>query len=415
MMSPSYRSTRAACYAAYIVQAVTVNLPPLLFVIFREQFGVTYEELGRLVLLNFVTQLTVDFLSGWLCDRLGIRRTAILAHLCCVAGLISLGVLPRVWTGSPYAALMISSVVYAMGAGFLEVIISPTIESLPSTGKSASMSILHSFYCWGQAGVVLLSTLFLLAFGNTVWYVLPLVWSLLPLCNLFVFLRVPLVPPLPPEKTATLRQLLSSRTILLAFAVMVGAGASELAMSQWASMLAERGLGLSKAWGDVLGPCLFAVLMGTTRVLGPLLYRRFQLADVLLFASAFCIFCYALTVFSTSPGLSLAGCAMTGAAVALMWPATISLAAGRIPNGGTRMFALLAAFGDIGCSLGPWLTGLVSDLVQANGPAMARAAAAGLTAEQAGLKSGLAAAGIFPVLMIVCLLLLREKRAGSAR
>lgn len=406
-MAPNYRSTRIACYAAYIVQAITVNLPPLLFVIFRDQFGVTYEELGRLVLLNFVTQLTVDFLSGWFCDRLGTRRAAVLAHVCCSLGLVSLGVLPRVLTGSPYAALMASSIVYALGSGFLEVIISPTIESLPSSGKSASMSILHSFYCWGQAGVVLLSTLFLLAFGNAVWYVLPLIWAVLPLCNLFLFLRVPFVPPLPPEKTATMRQLLTSRTILLAFAVMVGAGASELAMAQWASMLAERGLGLEKAWGDVLGPCLFAVLMGTARVLAPLLYRRFQLTTVLLASSVCCIGCYALTVCAAAPVLSLAGCALTGAAVALMWPATISLAAERIPNGGTRMFALLAAFGDIGCSLGPWLTGLVSDLVQGGGPA------AGLAAEQAGLKSGLAAAGIFPVMMIVCLLLLRQKSSGK--
>lgn len=409
-MAPNYRSTRIACYAAYIVQAITVNLPPLLFAIFRDQFGVTYEELGRLVLLNFVTQLTVDFLSGWFCDRLGMRFAAVLAHICCVVGLVSLGVLPRVLNGSPYAALMISSIIYAVGSGFLEVIISPTIESLPSSGKSASMSILHSFYCWGQAGVVLLSTLFLLAFGSEIWYLLPLVWAVLPLCNLFLFLRVPLIPPLPPEQTASLRDLFTSRTILLAFAVMVGAGASELSMSQWASMLAERGLGLTKTWGDVLGPCLFAVLMGLTRVLGPLLYRRFRLDTALLFASAFCVVCYALTVFSKIPLLSLAGCALTGAAVALMWPATISLAAERVPNGGTRMFALLAAFGDIGCSLGPWLTGLVSDLTQHNETLLTYAAETGLTAEQLGLKSGLAVAGIFPILMILCLLLLKKTR-----
>ena len=414
-MTPNYRSTRLACYTAYVVQAITVNLPPLLFVIFRDRFGVTYEELGRLVLLNFVTQLTVDFLSGWFCDRLGIRRAAVLANICCFVGLVSLGVLPRVLTGSPYAALMAASIVYALGSGFLEVIISPTIESLPSSGKSASMSILHSFYCWGQAGVVLLSTLFLLAFGTRVWYLLPLIWALLPLCNLFFFLRVPLMPPLPPEKTATLRELLSSRTILLAFAVMVGAGASELAMSQWASMLAERGLGLTKAWGDVMGPCLFAVFMGTTRVLGPRLYRRLRLTTVLLISGVFCIVCYALTVFSSLPALSLAGCALTGAAVALMWPATISLAAERIPNGGTRMFALLAAFGDIGCSLGPWLTGLVSDLVQGSADAVAQAAAAGISAEQLGLKSGLTAAAVFPAVMIVCLLLLRRKKPNAAQ
>lgn len=409
-MKPTYRSTRIACYAGYIVQAITVNLPPLLFVIFRDQFGVTYEELGRLVLITFVTQLTVDFLSGWFCDRLGTRRAAVLAHVFCIVGLVSLSVLPRLLTDAPYPALLTACILYSLGSGFLEVIISPTVESLPSTGKSASMSILHSFYCWGQALVVLLSTLFLLLFGNAFWYLLPLFWAILPACNLFLFLRVPLVPPLPAEQTASMRTLFTSRTILLAFVVMVGAGASELAMSQWASMLAERGLGLSKVWGDVMGPCLFAILMGTARVLAPLLYRRLQLTTVLIFSSIFCIGCYALTVFSGSPVLSLAGCAATGAAVALMWPATISLSAERFPNGGTRMFALLAAFGDVGCSLGPWLTGLVSDLVQGDAAAMASAAAAGFSAEQVGLKSGLAAAGIFPAIMIVCLLLLHRKK-----
>lgn len=402
-MKPSYRSTRLACYAAYVTQAITVNLPPLLFVIFRSRYGVSYEELGRLVLVNFVTQITIDFLSGWFCDRLGARRAAVLAHVLCTAGLVSLGVLPRIFTPAPYAALMASCVLYAAGAGFLEVIISPTIESLPGTGKSGSMSILHSFYCWGQAATVLLSTLFLLSFGNDRWYILPLVWAILPFCNLFLFLRVPLVPQPGAEETMSVRALFSSRTMRLAFVVMVGAGASELAMSQWASMLAERGLGLQKVWGDVLGPCMFAVLMGMVRVVGPLLYKKFRLSAVLLAAAVFCVCCYALTVFSGLPSLSLFGCAMTGAAVALMWPATISLAAERMPRGGIRMFALLAAFGDIGCSLGPWLTGLVSDLVQRRAPG----------AEELGLKSGLAAAAVFPAVMIVCLLLMKNKPAGA--
>ena len=412
-MKLTYRSTRLACYAAYVTQAITVNLPPLLFVIFRDRYGVSYEELGRLVLANFVTQLTVDFLSGWFCDRLGIRRAAVLAHICCTLGLVSLSLLPRLLSGTPYAALMVSCVIYAVGAGFLEVIISPTIESLPSTGKSGSMSILHSFYCWGQAATVLLSTLFLLRFGQDRWYLLPMIWAVLPFCNLFLFRRVPLVPPLPAEKTATLSQLFRSRTLLLAFVVMVGAGASELAMSQWASMLAERGLGLTKTWGDVLGPCMFALLMGTVRVLGPLLYRRFRITGVLLATSIFCLGCYLLTVLSRLPALSLMGCALTGAAVALMWPATVSLAAERFPNGGTRMFAWLAVFGDVGCSLGPWLAGLVSDLAQGNAGAMGRAAAMGMTGEELGLKAGLAAAGIFPAVMILCLLWLRRGRKSD--
>jgi len=304
---------------------------------------------------------------------------------------------------------MIAAITYAIGAGLMEVIISPTIESLPSTGKSASMSILHSFYCWGQAGAVLLSTLFLLAFGQDVWFLLPIFWAILPLCNLFLFLRVPLMPPVPVDQLATLRQLFSSPVLILAFVVMTGAGASELAMAQWASMLAERGLGLTKFWGDILGPCLFAILMGATRVLAPLSFKRLSLSTVLILSSVLCIICYAMTVFSGSAVIAMAGCALCGVSVAMMWPATISYAAENFPSGGTRMFALLAAFGDVGCSLGPWLTGLVSDLTQGNPALVEKAASAGMTAEQLGLKSGLGAAAIFPVIMIVCLALLRRK------
>ena len=408
-MKPNYNSTRLACYVGYITQAITINLPPLLFVIFRDRYGVSYEELGRLVLMNFVTQLSIDLLAGLFADRIGTRWCAVLAHLFSGLGLLALGILPMVMTGVPYLALMIAAITYAIGAGLMEVIISPTIESLPSTGKSASMSILHSFYCWGQAGAVLLSTIFLLAFGQDVWFLLPILWAILPLCNLFLFLRVPLMPPVPADQLATLRQLFSSPVLLLAFVVMVGAGASELAMAQWASMLAERGLGLTKFWGDILGPCLFAIFMGATRVLAPLSFKKISLSTVLILSSCLCIVCYAMTVLSGSAVVAMAGCALCGVSVAMMWPATISYAAENFPSGGTRMFAILAAFGDVGCSLGPWLTGLVSDLTQANPNLVEQAASAGISAEQLGLKSGLGAAAVFPVIMIVCLTLLRRK------
>ena len=236
-----------------------------------------------------------------------------------------------------------------------------------------------------------------------------MLWAILPLCNLFLFLRVPLMPPVPSEQLATLRQLFSSPVLLLAFVVMVGAGASELAMAQWASMLAERGLGLTKFWGDILGPCLFAILMGATRVLAPLSFKKISLSTVLILSSCLCIVCYAMTVLSGNSTVAMAGCALCGVSVAMMWPVTISYAAENFPSGGTRMFAILAAFGDMGCSLGPWLTGLVSDLTQGDPDLVEKAAAAGMSAEQLGLKSGLGAAAIFPVIMIVCLTLLRRK------
>lgn len=407
-MQLSYKHTKLACYCGYIVQAVIVNLPPLLFILFQKNYGITNEQLGRLVLLCFLTQLAVDLLSGLFAERIGIRRCILAAHGFAAAGLVLLGVLPRLLTPAPYTALVIPTLLYAVGAGFIEVIISPTIEALPGDGKSASMSILHSFYCWGQMGAVLLSTLFLLAFGQEHWYLLPIFWALVPACNCVMFLRVPLALQPPQETLASLREIFSSRTLLACFAVMLCAGASELAMSQWASMFAEQALGVSKTVGDLAGPCLFALLMGLTRAFGCRLSEKIDFTGVLLASAAVCIVCYLTAVFSRSPALSLLGCAATGMSIALMWPTTLSLAASRYPNGGTRMFALLAVFGDLGCSLGPWLTGFVSDRIPQL-PALA-ARFPLLTPEQLGLKAGLLAAVIFPFVMILCLFCIRKMR-----
>lgn len=411
-MKENYAKTRFSCYVGYIVQAVIANLPPLLFVIYREEFGVSNEQLGRLVLMFFVAQIIVDLLSGIFAEKLGVRACILTADLCAAAGLGLLGVLPRVMTGAPYPALCICAVLYAIGAGFIEVIISPIIEALPSGRKSASMSILHSFYCWGQMGAVLLSTVFLRVAGRQVWYLLPLLWALVPAFNFVMFLRAPLVPIPSDETGASLKSLFSAPMLVVCFIVMVCSGASELSMAQWASLFAEKALGVPKMIGDLAGPCLFALLMGLTRAFGSRLSEKYDFTRLLSVSAALCVGCYALTVFSPLPVFSLLGCAMTGLSIALMWPTTLSLAASRFPGGGTRMFAMLAVFGDIGCALGPWLTGFVSDRVRASGALFSAFPA--LSAEELGLKAGLFAAMLFPVLMLFCLAAMRRMKKPAA-
>lgn len=261
----TYRDTMHACYLGYVTQAINNNLAPLLFVVFQDQFHISLEMIGSLILMNFVTQIVVDLLAVRFVDRMGYRMAAALAHIASAAGLVLLAVLPHLLDGTPFVGLCIAAMTYAVGGGLTEVIISPIADSLPGEQKAASMSLLHSFYCWGQIVVVLLSTLFIRILGSRLWYLLPLLWALLPLGNLFYFLRVPLMPTIPDNEKTPLKQLFASRIFLLAMVMMVCAGASELAMSQWASLFAEKGLHVSKLMGDLLGPCLFAVFMALSR------------------------------------------------------------------------------------------------------------------------------------------------------
>ena len=407
-MTKAYQRTRIACYIGYIVQAVIANLPPLLFIIFQKNYGISNARLGTLVLLCFVTQIVVDLLSGLFAEKLGIRACILTADVSAALGLAALSILPRVMTGAPFLALVIPTILYSIGAGFIEVIISPVIESLPSSGKAASMSLLHSFYCWGQVLTILLSTVFFLTIGQRLWYLLPLFWAVVPSVNFFLFLRALLLPIPGDEKSGSMRAIFSSRILLLCFLVMVCSGASELAMAQWASFYAEKALGVSKTVGDLAGPCLFAVLMGLTRAFGGKLSDRWDFTGVLAASAGLCVVCYLLAVFSPLPVFSLLGCAFTGMSIALMWPTTLSLAAVRYPGGGTRMFALLAVFGDIGCSLGPWLTGFLSDRVLEIPGFTARFSS--IPADELGLRAGLFAGVLFPAVMLICLACIRRMK-----
>ena len=415
-MKYTYKNTLHACYTGYFTQAIVNNLAPLFFVIFQGRYGLSFEEVGRLILINFVVQIVADIIAVKFLDSFGYRKAAVLAHFLCASGLVLLAVLPNV-LADPYVGIMIAVVFYACGGGLLEVLVSPIVNALPGDQKDSSMSLLHSFYCWGQVSVVVVTTLLLWVLGHDYWPLLPAMWALIPIYNLFRFLKVPLAPALPDDVRLPLRKLFQSKFFIIALLMMLCAGASELTMSQWSSLFAEKGLHLPKVLGDLLGPCLFAAFMGIGRTIYGVLGSRINLKKALFLSSVLCILCYLTTVFAPWPLLSLMGSAFCGLSVSLMWPGTFSLSAERFPGSGTAMFGMLAVFGDIGCSLGPWLTGFISDMAKQNKlPVLTQLIAAPeINPDEIGLKTGLFVAVLFPTVMTLALAVFRLKKQQNQK
>lgn len=396
-MSLNYKSTRISCYLAAAIQAISINLPPLFFALFSTQFGISYEQLGRLVLINFMTQLCIDAVSVYFVDRVGYRTCFIGAHSFVAVGLIAFGILPLIMTDK-YVGMLISVVIYSIGAGVLEVMISPLNEQLPSDKKAASMSLMHSFYSWGQVVVIALTTVAVLAIGDSYWWLLFILWAIFPVVNAVRGFFIPFPETIPPEKRTSLKELFKTPLFWLMLLIMVCGGASEQTMAQWASLFAEKGVGISKVWGDLLGPCLFAIFMGTGRFLHGKSNGK-HLNGLLIGSAALCVLCYLVTVFVPVPAVALLGCGLCGLSVSLMWPGTLSLAAERFPRGATALFACLALAGDLGCSVGPWLTGFVSDAVRSV-----------TSSEQSGLKAGILAGVAFPLVMLIGLLITYKRK-----
>ena len=381
-MKYSYDCTMRACFTGYIVQAIVNNFVPLLFLTFQRTYHIPLQQITLLVTFNFGIQLLTDLLSVAFVDRMGYRASMVLAHILSALGLICLTVLPE-WMGHPFAGSLISVIIYAVGGGLLEVLVSPVVEACPSTHKEKSMSMLHSFYCWGHVGVVLFSSIFFKLAGIENWKLLAVLWAVIPILNALVFTRVPIAPVLPEgEEGMTIGTLFQNRTFWLLFVMMICAGASEQSVSQWASLFAEKGLGISKTAGDLAGPMAFAVLMGASRAFYGNYGEKINLDRFMAVSSVLCILSYLCLVFMPVPVLSLAGCALCGLSVGIMWPGTFSRASKALPAGGTALFALLALGGDIGCSGGPSLVGMVSGMCKGN------------------LKIGILAALIFPVLLL---------------
>lgn len=411
----NYKSTLRACYLGYITQAAIVNLAPLLFVIFMDQFHVSFEALGRLILINFGAQLITDLASVKLVAKLGARRSAILAHLACGVGLALMGLLPSLLP-SAYLGLVLATLVFAFGGGLIEVLVSPIVDAIPGDAKEAAMSLLHSFYCWGQVLVVLLSTLYIRFAGAQHWAWLPLIWAVLPLLNALNFARVPLPPSLDEGGQASLRELFGLRLFLVGAMLMMCAGAAEQAIAQWASLFAELGLGVDKLTGDLLGPLSFAACMGVGRMLYGFFGAKLNMRRMLTLCSGLCIVGYLVLALVKLPLVSLLGCALCGLSVSLMWPGVLSLTFQSIPQGGPALFGTLALFGDLGCSVGPWLAGLVSGLVQQRHDSLqALPVFSGLAGDQIGLKCGLLAAVIFPLLMLLFVRRLKNRPGPASR
>ena len=397
MRTRTFTGTKTACYTGYVVQGIINNIAPLLFVIFSDKFNITLDKLSLLITINFATQLIVDTLSIKFVDSIGYKPLAIVSQGIAFLGLSCLGILPNIMTNS-YLGIVISIVLSAIGSGITEVIISPIVESIPGEKKTSEMSLLHSFYCWGQVFVVLLTTVMIKLLGNDLWYVAPVLWAIIPLLNTINFISVPIQPNLTKEEKTPFLKLLFSKQFILCIVIMICSGASEIGMSQWSSYFAEAGLKVTKMTGDLLGPCLFAILMGTGRMIFGFVGEKINLKVALCFSAGLCATCYLGTCFINSPVISLLTCALTGITVSIMWPATLSLAARLFPNGGGSMYSVLALSGDTGCTLGPWFISFMT--IQ-----MSMGVSSGES-----LKTGLGFGALFPLLMIIAISMLNIKK-----
>ena len=382
-MDQKYQRTVYACFVGYIVQAIVNNFVPLLFLTFHASFGIPLIQITFLVTLNFGVQLLVDLASVAFVDRIGYRMSLMIAHGCSALGLVLLALLPDVLP-DPYVGILISVVLYAIGGGLLEVLVSPVMESCPTPNKEAAMSLLHSFYCWGHVGVVLISTAFFTLFGIAHWRIMACLWSIVPFVNLILFSRVPIAPLIKDgEKGMTLVELLKNKLFWILLLLMICAGACEQAVSQWASTFAEQGLGVSKTLGDLAGPMLFAILMGASRAIYGKLGDRLPLEKCIFGCALLCLGSYLVISLCPIPAISLIACGICGFSVGIFWPGTFSMASAALPTGGTALFALLALGGDVGCSGGPTYVGAISSALGGD------------------LKKGILLAIVFPILLLI--------------
>lgn len=389
-MKADYKKTVNACFIGYIVQAVVNNFVPLLFLTFQSQYGIPLSKITFLITFNFSIQLVIDLLAAKFVDKIGYRASALLAHASAALGLCMLAFLPEL-TKDPFIGILISVVVYAVGGGLLEVIVSPIVEACPTDNKEAAMSLLHSFYCWGHVGVVLLSTLFFRFVGIGHWKILACLWALVPLLNMLAFFKVPIAPIIEEGgQGLSFKELLKNKVFWLLMLLMLCAGSCEQAVSQWASAFAEAGLGISKTAGDLAGPMFFAIMMGLSRAFYGKYGDKMDLVRFMKISGVLCLCSYLLISLSPVPVPSLIGCGLCGLSVGILWPGTFSLGSAGIKGGGTMMFAFFALAGDVGCSVGPTYVGTVTSLSDGN------------------MKQGILLACVFPILLLAGLMAVRK-------
>lgn len=394
-MKPNYKKTMYACFIGYIVQAIVNNFLPLLFVKLQSDYGIPLSEITVLVTVNFTVQLLVDLLSAGFVDKIGYRAAAVGAHFLAAAGLLLLTILPGLFSDAFYG-ILIAVLVYAVGGGLIEVMISPIIEACPTENKEQAMSLSHSFYAWGHAGVVLLSGGFFAIFGIENWRILALLWTLIPIANAVLFLRAPMYSLEDGSNTSlSFKELFSQKIFWILMLMMLCSGASEQAVAQWASAFAEKGLGVGKAVGDLAGTMTFALMMGIARLIYGKSSAKMNLNRFIIFSACLCIVSYLCISLVPIPFVGLLGCAICGFSVGIFWPGTYSIAAASVKGGGTAMFALLALAGDVGCTSGPTLAGFIAEHFGGS------------------LKAGIFSAVIFPVFMLLGMVWLRKSKKES--
>ncbi len=394
-MKFTFRHTKLACYGGYMTSAIASNFPPILFIIFHKQFGLSLGDLGTLISLNFGVQMLTDILGANIVDKkLGYRSSAIIANSLVTLGLILMGLLPNIMTAK-FLALIISTVIYAIGSGLLEVIVSPIVEAIPEHTKASNMAFLHSFYCWGQMIAILFTTLFLSIFGENNWWIMSFFWAVIPLATTLLFCFVP-IKTLPSNKAHSSLSLFKNKSFILFLALMTASGAAEIAVAQWASLFVETSLCVSKTTGDLLGPCMFAFLMGISRVFYTKFSHKLNLANYIIVCGIVCVLAYLTTVFIPNKYVALAAVGVIGFSVGIFWPGVLSLASEKFPKGGTALFAYLAIFGDIGCTSGPATAAFVSEK---------------FTLFNSPLKAGIAVCTIFPAVVVILTLILKKMRS----
>ncbi len=390
----NYKKTLIACYLGFITQAISANFAPLLFLTFKDTYGISLDMIALVPMVFYLTQLLVDLVATKFADVIGYRICVVISQVVSATGLILMAFLPDILP-NPFIGILISVVLYAIGSGLIEVLVSPIVEACPFENKSGVMSLLHSFYCWGAVGVILGSTLFFVIFGTDHWQILTLIWAAVPLMNTFNFLSCPIERLVEDGEGMRIGRLLRLPLFWLMIILMICAGASEATMAQWASAFTESALGVSKTVGDLAGPCLFAVFMGLSRVFYGKKSEKLDLTKVMLGCGALCVVCYLLASLSPISMIGLFGCALCGLSVGIMWPGTISISSQKCPKGGTAMFAFLALAGDLGATVSPAMVGGIADAVGGD------------------LKTGLLFATVFPIIMILGLIMLIKKIGKS--
>lgn len=387
---PNYKKTLVACYLGFVTQAISANFTPLLFLTFKSTYGITLEKIAMIPLVFYLTQLLIDLAATKFADKIGYRICVVASQVLSAVGLVLMAILPEVFP-VPFIGILVSVVLYAIGSGLIEVLVSPIVEACPFENKDGMMSLLHSFYCWGAMGVILGSTFFFSVFGVENWKILTVIWALVPLYNTLNFINCPIERLVEDGKSMGISKLFKMPIFWLMIVLMVCSGASEASMAQWASAFTESAIGVSKTVGDLAGPCLFAMFMGISRMLYAKFSEKLDLTKVMLVCGIMCASCYLLASLSALPILGLAGCALCGLAVGIMWPGSISISSQKCPRGGTAMFAFLALAGDLGATVSPAMVGTLSEMAGGN------------------LKTGLFVATIFPVVLVFGLLILNKK------